>query len=178
MHVLRDCLDRELHTLDSSQDLHKEISMRITRRESDCWDPVWPDELARDRQEVSSNRLKRSMAVGVRDAQTLEPVEQIVRESYQVEEDDIGWPRVGRDFAEGIGFLELTGDELGIGSVIVKAPQMVGCQRQIGDEYLIVVALYMEERELPRRIFRLETANDDEPLLRFPSRRLIGELGG
>ena len=112
-----------------------------------------------------------------RQAETFEPVDQIVSEKNQVEIGLIGSPIFGGDFAQRIGFEEFSNNEFSRRSLIVETPKVQGLQREVGDDYMVGVASHLEEGKLPGRLFGNETPYHDEALGRFPSPGLVFELG-
>lgn len=113
-----------------------------------------------------------------REAETFEPIDQVVGKQNQMEIGLIGSPISGGDFSQGIGFEKFPDDKLPCGSLVVKAPEMEGFQRKVCNDHLVGIPSHLEKRELPGGFLWNETANDDESLGRFPSPGFVFELRG
>ncbi|MEM3112624.1 MAG: hypothetical protein QXY90_06255, partial [Candidatus Anstonellales archaeon] len=111
-----------------------------------------------------------------REAETFEPIDQVVGKQNQMEIGLIGSPISGGDLSQGIGFEKFPDDKLPCGSLVVESPEMEGFQRKVCNDHLVGISSHLEKRELPGGFLWDETANDDESWGRFPSPGFVFEL--
>jgi len=112
-----------------------------------------------------------------RQAEALEPVDQIVREEQEMEVGLVGTKVTSRDAAQGVVPFELLDEEFDAGTVVVEAPEVERLQRQIGDQDLVVILAQLEQRELGGRFLGLGPADHHEAIGPQPMGRLIPKLG-
>lgn len=83
----------------------------------------------------------------------------------------------GGDAAQGVIPFELLDEQFHPGAIVVEAPEVQRLQRQIRDQYLVVILAQFEERQLLAWFFGLGSANDDEAVRMGPPNGLVAELG-
>jgi len=113
--------------------------------------PLRADEFTRYQQEPLANRREREALPGLRETETPEPVEEVVREDHELEVGLVRLPVAGWDLPESVRLLHLPDDEFGYGPPIVEAPHVQRRQLQVGDEDAVDVFAQVEETQLPRR---------------------------
>lgn len=104
-------------------------------------------------------------------AQSLEPVYEVVREQEEMEVDLVGKEVLGGDASRRILALELPDDQFDPRAVVVQAPEVQRLERQIRDQDLVVVLAKLEERQLVGRLLGLGSADDDEAIWAGPPSR-------
>ena len=124
------------------------------------------DELGRHQQSLLAQSLESGVLKLLRQAEALEPIDQIVAEQQQVKVGFVGEEVMTGDTAECVISLELANDQFDTGAVVVAAPEVERLQRQIGDQDLVVVAAELEQCQLLGRLFGLWAANDYEAIAR------------
>src|SRR6516164_1670321 len=87
-----------------------------------------------------------------RQAQALEPVDEIVGQQEQMEVRLVGEEVSRRDGTKSVVAFELANDELDASSIVVEAPEVQRLQREIGDEHLVVIAAELEQGQLRSRL--------------------------
>lgn len=111
-----------------------------------------------------------------RDAQTLEPIEQVVHQQDDLKEGFVGCKIFGRDLSQGVRILEFSDDEFRCGVLIVEAPEIQRLQRKIGNKDLIRVSSHLKQMQLHRRFFWNRSTNQNEPFGVSPAMGTVSKL--
>ena len=119
--------------------------------------PLWQFELVsssrvnqagRQGKQISAQSMQSSRAPFLRQAQTFEPVDQVVAQENQMEMNLIGQETVGRDTSQRKAFFEFPDIQFASGSGFVEMPYVFRTHRKIGNEDMVKVILEFPEREL------------------------------
>ena len=89
-----------------------------------------------------------------RQAEPLEPVDEVVGEQEQMEVRLVREEVASGDAAQGVVPFELLDEQLDAGAVVVEAPEIERLQRQVGDQDLVVVLAELEEASTARSVPR------------------------
>jgi len=164
------------HLFDIFQDLQKSVRVRITARQTQGRSSLGSKQLRRHQEQPIANRLQVERLPIGRQAEALEPIDQVVGQKDQMEVGLVGGPISGGDLAQGVSFQELSNDQLPRGPLVVESPEVQGLQGEVGDDHLIGISGHLKERKLPGWLLGDQTSDHDETLGPFPAPGLVCEL--
>ncbi len=148
--------------------------------------PLWQLELvssssvnqtSRQGKQISAQSVQGSRTPLLRQAQTFEPVDQVVAQENQMEMNLIGQEAVGRDTSQRKAFFELPDVQFASGPGLVEMPYVFRAQRKIGNKGMVKVILEFPERELVVFFLRFwfGAAHYDKPMRLVPVARLVSK---
>lgn len=135
-----------------------------------------PKELGGHEQDLVPQRLQRGVLKLQGQAESLEPVDQVVGQQEQMKVGLVGEEGSGGDAAQGVISFELLDQQLDAGPVVVEAPKIQWLQRQIGDQDLVVIFAEREERQRLGRFFGLGAADHHEAIAMRSASRFGNEI--
>lgn len=162
---------------DPPERIMDDILVRAVRGESKRGTIAGSREDARHEEQTSS-KLRDGVQLPVfREAQPLEPDDEVIREERAFGVERIRGEVVGRRAAEREVILQGSDDAFDLGPIAVEAERLVRGEVEVGNEDVVRVPIEREERKL--RVFgcqREPTSEDDESLDPVPSVRSVPEL--
>ena len=142
------------------------------------WAVVGAAQLCGHQENPLAYALKRGPLKLGRQAESLEPVHQVVGQQEEMEVGLVGHEVAGGNAAQGVVSLELYDQQFDPGAVVVvEAPEVQRVQGQIGDQDLVVISAELEERQLIGRLVGLRPSHHDEAIRMGPPGRLVAKLG-
>ncbi len=125
-------------------------------------------------QELLPNRLDGGLPIFLGQAQTFEPMDQIISQQQQLQKRDVGQPFVRGDFVQRKVIQQFPDGTFHIGTPAIGFPYHPGLQVQIGHQAGITVAALGEERELLGflRVFGQRATDHNEAVFGRPALRL------
>src|SRR5215469_25685 len=148
----------------------------VARGKTQSRDPSRSHQLRRHHEQPLAKTLQGSSLQVRWDAETFEPVQQVVSPQYNLEERLVGLEVVGGNLPQRIGILQFSDDQFRPSAPIVKAPKVEGLQSEVGDQSLVAVAAPLEQGQLCRRFFRHGATDDHEASQPWPPLRTILEF--
>src|SRR6266478_676789 len=166
-----------LEILDLAQGVSPGMLARATGGQQQVRPVVRAHQLSGHQEDALAQGLKGSFLHLRWQAQSLEPVDEIVGEQEKMKVRLVGKEVARGDGAKRVIAFELSDDELDARPIVVETPEVQRLQHKVRDEDLVVIASELEQSQLRGRFFGLRSADHDEAEGARPAVRLITELG-
>lgn len=167
---------RRAQSWDAPQCFYELGRVGVAGRESQRWHTAGTHRLGRNQKQALPQALQRRALQVRRSTQPLEPVQQVVAKQNDLKETLVGGEVFRGNFSQRVGVLQFADDQLGASPLIVKAPQVQGLQRKVGDQHLVAVIAHLEKMQLCRGFFRHGPTDHHEASRPRPPLRTIAEL--
>ena len=151
-----------LEILDLAQGVSPGMLARATGGQQQVRPVVRAHQLSGHQEDALAQGLKGSFLHLRWQAQSLEPVDEIVGEQEKMKVRLVGKEVARGDGAKRVIAFELSDDELDARPIVVETPEVQRLQHKVRDEDLVVIASELEQSQLRGRFFGLRSADHDE----------------
>ena len=161
----------------SAEGLIKEFLMGVPLWQLELISSSSVNQTCRQGEQIPAQSMQSNRAPFLRQAQALEPVDQIVAQKNEMKMNLIGQETVGRDTPQRKALFELSDVQFASGPGLVKMPYVFRTQQKIGNEGMVKVILEFPERELVVFFlgFWFGAAHYDKSMRSVPVVRLISK---
>jgi len=137
------------------------------------------DQVGWKAQELMSQRFDGRAQLCFRQTQSLEPMQEVVRQEQQLKKGDVSRPALGGNFVERQITEQLADGLLDTGTAEVVGPRSPGGQPEVADQHRIAIVPVFEQRQLLGLLWinRQGSPNGDEAMGLAPFLGTVLELG-